>query len=299
MHKRFAIRQVIKTVVFKINPKFFNLLKTIFSYHYEIILSRPGATKHPDSNIDHTIDRYRELGKIISSYIDKRDGLEKITFLNAGSADGSLSFLLDKDAKKKVSTRKLAPESFFQTFEYSTLEYFDQPTEELLRSGGSIFKSDTKEIEKIDSSNFEGYPDGFHKNHLIGDLSSSQMRRTLEGYRGYFEVVICTDVLEHLENPFEAAKNLDFLLASGGDLIIIVPFSCYYHEDPGDYQRFTHRGVLNLFEKTVDFSQYQVIKIGYDITQRRENRRPPGVPLDVFGGWRELWWAYCHLKKSH
>jgi hypothetical protein len=299
MSKQLTIRQTIQNILWKINPKFYDSLKKISSHRYELIFSRPGTKRYPDNEIDYTIDRYRELAEVVSSYIDKADRTGKITFLNAGSADGSLEFLLDKNAKRKRVTRKLSPEDFFQTFEYSTLEYFDQPIEELLQTGGSIFRADRQEFEKINSSNFDGYPDGFHKNHLVGDLSSSEMRVDLVNQQGYFDVVICTDVLEHLENPFEGAKNLDFFLAAGGDLIIIVPFSCYYHEDPGDYQRFTHMGILNLFKKTTNFEQYQVINIGYDITQRRENRKDPCTPVDAFGGWRELWWVYCHLKKSH
>lgn len=74
----------------------------------------------------------------------------------------------------------------------------------------------------------------------------------LEG-RGTFDVVICEQVLEHVVDPFEAARNLRGLCAPGGHVVVSTPFLVRVHELPeygmGDYWRFTPRGLRTLLEQ--------------------------------------------------
>jgi SAM-dependent methyltransferase len=73
----------------------------------------------------------------------------------------------------------------------------------------------------------------------------------LEG-RGSFDVVICEQVLEHVPDPFAAARNLRGLCAPGGHVVVSTPFLVRVHELPeyrmGDYWRFTPRGLRTLLE---------------------------------------------------
>jgi SAM-dependent methyltransferase len=70
--------------------------------------------------------------------------------------------------------------------------------------------------------------------------------------RGTFDVVICEQVLEHVVDPFGAARNLRGLTAPGGHLIVSTPFLIKVHELPmfglNDYWRFTPRGLRVLLE---------------------------------------------------
>ena len=54
-----------------------------------------------------------------------------------------------------------------------------------------------------------------------------------------FDVVLCTEVLEHVSDWQSAFRNLAALLAPGGTLIVTCPFFYPLHEQPLDYWRPT------------------------------------------------------------
>jgi SAM-dependent methyltransferase len=70
--------------------------------------------------------------------------------------------------------------------------------------------------------------------------------------RGTYDVVICEQVLEHVVDPFAAARNLRGLCEPGGHVVTSTPFLVRVHELPqygmGDYWRFTPRGMRTLLE---------------------------------------------------
>ena len=67
-----------------------------------------------------------------------------------------------------------------------------------------------------------------------------------------FDVVICEQVLEHVDDPWKAAANLARLCVPGGHVIVSTPFLIRVHELPDygmcDYWRFTPRGLRTLLE---------------------------------------------------
>jgi SAM-dependent methyltransferase len=70
---------------------------------------------------------------------------------------------------------------------------------------------------------------------------------------GSYDVVICEQVLEHVADPWLAARNLRELCAPGGRAIVSTPFLIRIHElpqyDMRDYWRFTPRGLRTLLEQ--------------------------------------------------
>jgi ubiquinone/menaquinone biosynthesis C-methylase UbiE len=65
-----------------------------------------------------------------------------------------------------------------------------------------------------------------------------------------YETILCTDVLEHLEDPELALREARRLLVSGGYAIYTVPLFWHLHEEPRDFYRFTKHGLRHLFEKS-------------------------------------------------
>ena len=67
-----------------------------------------------------------------------------------------------------------------------------------------------------------------------------------------FDVVICEQVLEHVVDPWAAARNLRGLCVPGGRVVVSTPFLIRIHELPEygmpDYWRFTPRGLRVLLE---------------------------------------------------
>lgn len=65
----------------------------------------------------------------------------------------------------------------------------------------------------------------------------------------YFDTVLCTAVLEHLEEPNRAIKETNRILKKGGYAVYTVPLFWHLHEEPRDFYRYTKHGLRYLFEK--------------------------------------------------
>ncbi|MDB5273279.1 MAG: coq3 4 [Chitinophagaceae bacterium] len=76
-----------------------------------------------------------------------------------------------------------------------------------------------------------------------------------------FDVVLCTEVIEHIVNPIDAIKEFSRLLKPGGQLILTAPFCSMTHFAPyhfySGYNRFFYETVLN--------------REGFDIVEMSEN----------------------------
>ncbi len=65
----------------------------------------------------------------------------------------------------------------------------------------------------------------------------------------YFDTVLCTFALEHLNNPDKAIKEASRILKKKGYAIYAVPLFWHLHEEPKDYFRFTKYALRYLLEK--------------------------------------------------
>jgi len=63
-----------------------------------------------------------------------------------------------------------------------------------------------------------------------------------------FDGVVCTAVLEHLEEPRAALVESLRILRRGGRAIYTVPLFWHLHEEPRDFFRYTKYGLRHLFE---------------------------------------------------
>ncbi|MBI5928572.1 MAG: class I SAM-dependent methyltransferase [Chloroflexi bacterium] len=62
-----------------------------------------------------------------------------------------------------------------------------------------------------------------------------------------FDAVLCTEVLEHINNPKMALAEISRVLKYNGFLILSVPFLYRIHEEPHDYYRYTPFALEDLF----------------------------------------------------
>jgi len=72
-----------------------------------------------------------------------------------------------------------------------------------------------------------------------------------------FDVILLTEVLEHLPEPYLALKELNRILKKKGKLYLTAPQGWEEHETPHDYYRYTHYGLKYLLKK----SGFKIIKI--------------------------------------
>lgn len=63
----------------------------------------------------------------------------------------------------------------------------------------------------------------------------------------HFDIIICTEVLEHTLNPFNAASELHRILKPNGKLFVTTPFNFRIHGPLPDCWRFTIHGLNSIF----------------------------------------------------
>lgn len=80
-----------------------------------------------------------------------------------------------------------------------------------------------------------------------------------------FNIVICTEVLEHVANPFAAAIEINRILKPGGRAYITTPFNFRIHGPLPDNWRFTIHGLQQLFSHMGILSIEEVTTEGRDL----------------------------------
>ena len=76
-----------------------------------------------------------------------------------------------------------------------------------------------------------------------------------------FDVVFCTEVLEHVSNPFNAVNELLRITKKGGVVVTSTPFNFRIHGPLPDNWRFTEHGLRELFK---NFSEVNIIPLNDD-----------------------------------
>ena len=66
---------------------------------------------------------------------------------------------------------------------------------------------------------------------------------------GTFSLIVCQAVLEHVEDPGSAVKEMYRVLKKGGIVYIEIPFFQGFHAVPTDFQHYTISGIENLFRE--------------------------------------------------
>jgi SAM-dependent methyltransferase len=79
---------------------------------------------------------------------------------------------------------------------------------------------------------------------------------------GRFDLVLCTQVLEHCEDPAQAVRELRRVTAPGGRVLASTHGVQVYHPSPFDYWRWTHEGLAKLFAENADWRSLNVVPAG-------------------------------------
>lgn len=107
--------------------------------------------------------------------------------------------------------------------------------------------------EKVKYEVLDPVPD--YSPDIVGDIHKLPMTDNS------VPAIVCIAVLEHVEDPFQATREMLRVLEPGGYLLVYVPFLFYYHAEAGyykDFWRYTEDGVRNLFK---DFKSIEVMPV--------------------------------------
>jgi SAM-dependent methyltransferase len=75
---------------------------------------------------------------------------------------------------------------------------------------------------------------------------------------GSFDVVIATQLLEHVVDPEAAVRELHRVTAPGGRVLLSTHGVMFYHPNPVDYWRWTHAGLERLFQSASEWERVTV-----------------------------------------
>jgi SAM-dependent methyltransferase len=73
-----------------------------------------------------------------------------------------------------------------------------------------------------------------------------------------FDLVLCTQVLEHADDPALAVRELRRVLGPGGRALVSTHGVQVYHPSPQDFWRWTHAGLERLFTTAADWARVAV-----------------------------------------
>jgi SAM-dependent methyltransferase len=73
-----------------------------------------------------------------------------------------------------------------------------------------------------------------------------------------FDLVLCVQVLEHVDDPAAAVRELHRVVRPGGRVLAATHGTYVYHPGPSDHWRWTHTGLARLFEENADWRSVEV-----------------------------------------
>jgi SAM-dependent methyltransferase len=79
---------------------------------------------------------------------------------------------------------------------------------------------------------------------------------------GAFDLVLCIQVLEHVDDPAQAIRELHRVTRPGGRVLLSTHGVQVYHPAPTDYWRWTHTGLARLFETSAQWRSVSVVPAG-------------------------------------
>lgn len=85
--------------------------------------------------------------------------------------------------------------------------------------------------------------------HDEGRVEAQALGHALPFKDDAFDVVLCTEVLEHVPEPEAVLREIKRVLRRGGRLILTTPFLVPLHEEPYDFYRYTWHGLRYLCDK--------------------------------------------------
>lgn len=143
-------------------------------------------------------------------------------------------------------------------------KFFDEKIKEIAKEknildigGGFRFQKGLKKYQPLfKQSNYRVLDkEASYQPDILGDICQIPLSD------GAVDAIICKAVLEHINEPQKAVKEMYRILRKGGKCFVYVPFLYPYHAHQGvykDYYRYTQDGIKYLFR---EFSSIEICPV--------------------------------------
>jgi SAM-dependent methyltransferase len=168
------------------------------------------------------------------------------------------------------------PTSLFLKFKFFLRLIFDFQTLTLYKDLRKFLKSKSGKILDIGCGNSPYKHLINRRSEYIGIDIAGQKDFKYNNYNiSYFDgenipmpnesvnLILCTEVLEHIATPEKIIKEMHRVLENDGSALISIPWSARFHYIPYDYYRYTPSSLEKLFK---DFKSVKIKPRGSDIT---------------------------------
>lgn len=159
------------------------------------------------------------------------------------------------------------------------------------RNGGTVINQDLRDCEGVD---------------LPGNIYSQDVLEKIRSVES--DIIVCSNMLEHVEDIGCFAKILSSLVGPGCLLIVTVPFIYPYHPDPIDNSfRPTPHEIAGLFKDLI-VKKSEIVESSTCYFRSIVNRGVPGVlkfilrlvfPVNGFHCWRKEWVYLRYLFRPY
>jgi len=129
----------------------------------------------------------------------------------------------------------------------------------------------------------------YHKS-IKGDIFSTDIRYTkntkiicdamsLPLKKSKFDGVMCISSLYYYKNPFDAIKQISYVLKKNGKLVLITPFIYPIHDVPIDKYRFTKYGLREILKNEFEIKEIKAVGGIFNIFAIFFHSLIKGIPL--------------------
>lgn len=129
--------------------------------------------------------------------------------------------------------------------------------------GPGLMLNDLTKLGQVSAMDFSHDAIEFCKTKNACDLRQGSLPNNVPFDKGVYDLVICLDVIEHVDDDYASVKTLNELLAPNGKMVITVPALMSLWSKWDEINEHKRRYDLEQFRKVLLANNFEIEKISY------------------------------------